>query len=85
MTKHPLSFPIALIGLLFTGVIGRAQQTSYDFVITGARIVDGTGAPWFIGDIGIVGDHIAAIGDLHTAAAKQRMDVNGTGGRARFH
>lgn len=31
----------------------------------------------FIGDIGIVGDHIAAIGDLHHAAAKQRMDAAG--------
>ena len=65
MTKHQLSSSIALIGLLFASVTGRAQQTSYDFVIAGARIVDGTGAPWFIGDIGILDDHIAVIGDLH--------------------
>src|SRR5208283_293725 len=77
MTKHQVFSSIALLGLLFAGVMGRAQQTSYDFVITGARVVDGTGAPWFIGDIGIVGDHIAAIGDLHHAAAKQRMDATG--------
>jgi hypothetical protein len=68
---------IALIGLLIAGVMGHAQQTAYDFVITGARIVDGTGAPWFIGDIGIVGDRIAAIGDLHNAAAKRRIDATG--------
>jgi len=77
MTKHQLSSSIALIGLLFASVMGRAQQTSYDFVIAGARIVDGTGAPWFIGDIGILGDHIAVIGDLHNAAAKKRMDAAG--------
>jgi len=77
MTKHQLSSSIALIGLLFASVTGRAQQTSYDFVIAGARIVDGTGAPWFIGDIGILGDHIAVIGDLHNAAAKKRMDATG--------
>src|SRR5580658_6369862 len=77
MTKHQLSSSIAFIALLFTGVTGRAQRTSYDFMITGARIVDGTGAPWFIGDIGIVGDHIAAIGDLHSAVAKQRIDATG--------
>jgi len=77
MTKHQLSSSIALIGLLFASVMGRAQQTSYDFVIAGARIVDGTGAPWFIGDIGILGDHIAVIGDLHNAAAKKRMDATG--------
>jgi dihydroorotase/N-acyl-D-amino-acid deacylase len=77
MTKHQLSSLIALIGLLIAGVVGHAQQTAYDFVITGARIVDGTGAPWFIGDIGIVGDRIAAIGDLHSAAAKRRIDAMG--------
>ena len=77
MTRYQLASFIALIGLLLAGVIGSAQQTSYDVLITGARIVDGTGAPWFVGDIGIVGDHIAAIGDLQHAAAKQRIDAKG--------
>lgn len=77
MTRYQLASSIALLGLLFSSVIGHAQQTSYDFLITGARIVDGTGAPWFIGDIGIVDDHIAAIGNLQQAAAKQRMDAKG--------
>ncbi len=77
MTKHQLSSSIALIGVLFASVAGRAQQTNYDFVITGARIVDGTGAPWFADDIGILGDRIAMIGDLHNAAAKKRIDATG--------
>jgi len=77
MAKHPLSSSIAIIGLLFASVTSSPQQPSYDFVIMGARVVDGTGAPWFIGDIGIVGDHIAVIGDLHNAAAKKRMDAAG--------
>jgi N-acyl-D-amino-acid deacylase len=77
ITKHPLSFFIALLGLLFTSVTGRAQTANYDFVISGARIVDGTGAPWFIGDIGILGDHIAAIGDLHRAGARKRINASG--------
>lgn len=34
----------------------------YDLVIKNARVVDGTGAPAFYGDIAIVGDEIAAIG-----------------------
>jgi len=33
-------------------------------VITNGRIVDGTGAPWFRGDVGIVGEHIAAVGAI---------------------
>ena len=35
----------------------------YDLVITGGRVVDGTGAPWFYADLAITGDRIAAIGD----------------------
>ena len=54
-----------------------AQQPRYDLIISGARIVDGTGAPWFAGDMGIVGDRIAAIGDLSNAAAAKRLDATG--------
>ena len=68
---------VALTALLFAVRMGHAQQTNYDFVIAGARIVDGTGAPWFVGDIGIVGDHIAAVGDLHDATAKKRIEAAG--------
>lgn len=56
---------------------GQAPATpaSFDVVIAGARIVDGTGAPWFRGDIGIRGDRIAAVGDLSAAEAGQRIDA----------
>ena len=54
-----------------------AQQASYDFVITNARIVDGTGAAWHYGDVAISADRIAAMGDLHEAAAKTRVDARG--------
>ena len=74
--KHQLSSVVALITLLCAGM-SHAQQTNYDFIIAGTRIVDGTGAPWFVGDIGIVGDRIAAIGDLHNAAAKKRVEAAG--------
>jgi N-acyl-D-amino-acid deacylase len=63
--------------LLLATVLGRAQQSKYDFIIQGARIVDGTGAPWFVGDIAIAGDRIAAIGDLHNASAKTVVDGKG--------
>jgi N-acyl-D-amino-acid deacylase len=61
---------------LLTVAPGRAQR-SYDFLITEARIVDGTGAPWFVGDIAITGDRIAAIGELSGAVAKQRIHARG--------
>ena len=48
-----------------------------DIVIRHARIVDGTGNPWFPGDVGIAGDTIAAIGNLTGAAAVREIDAAG--------
>jgi len=52
----------------------------YDVVITGGRIVDGTGAPWFYGDLAIRGDRIARVaplGLLRNVAARERLDARG--------
>jgi len=53
---------------------GFAQQ-SYDIVIKQGRIVDGTGAPWYIADIGIRDGKIARIGRIDAAAAKRNIDA----------
>jgi dihydroorotase/N-acyl-D-amino-acid deacylase len=45
-------------------------------LITNGRVVDGTGAPWFYGDVGIIGDRIAAIGRLGGHDAKTRVDAS---------
>ena len=49
---------------------GAAEQ-SYDVVIRNAHILDGTGSPWYSGDIAIRGGRIAAIGRLGDVAAKK--------------
>src|SRR5438034_7819615 len=67
----------ALLLVIFFSAFGHAQPPAYDFLITNAHIVDGTGAPWFVGDIGIRGDRIAAVGDLHNATAAQHIDAAG--------
>ena len=43
--------------------------------MTNGRIVDGTGAPWFRADVGVVGDTIAAVGALSDASAAVRIDA----------
>ena len=53
-----------------------AAPERYDLVLENARVVDGTGAPWFRADVGVRGDRIAAVGDLHGAPAGQRIDVH---------
>jgi len=60
--------------LIFAPASIHTQTPAYDFIISGGHIVDGTGAPWFVGDIGISGDRIAALGDLRNATAKERID-----------
>ncbi|MBK5258941.1 MAG: D-aminoacylase [Thermoanaerobaculia bacterium] len=46
-----------------------------DLKIINGRILDGTGAPWFRGDIGVRGDSIVAIGDLADTGAKRVIDA----------
>ncbi len=57
--------------------IGRAQQPSYDLVIRDGRIIDGTGNPWFAGDVAIRGDRIVAVGRLAGATAIRQIDARG--------
>jgi N-acyl-D-aspartate/D-glutamate deacylase len=56
------------------------QPTGYDLVIGNGKIVDGTGNPWFYGDVGVVGDRIVRVtraGLLRDAPAKRRIDATG--------
>jgi N-acyl-D-amino-acid deacylase len=55
-------------------------RSDYDVVITNAKIVDGTGNPFYYGDVGIRGDRIATVaarGALASAQTKERVDANG--------
>ena len=67
---------LCLIFLLLPS-FAAAQRPDYDFIISGAHIVDGTGAPWVAWDIAIAGDRIVAIGDLSKASARKRLDAKG--------
>ncbi len=54
----------------------RGQQ-EYDVIIRGGRILDGSGNPWFIADVGIWGDRVLAIDDLSGAAALVVLEATG--------
>jgi N-acyl-D-amino-acid deacylase len=51
-----------------TAAVERGMM--YDLLIKEARIVDGTGAPFFSGDLGVIGDHIAQVGRLKGKARR---------------
>ena len=56
---------------------GTSVGQSYDVIIRNGRILDGTGNPWFKGDVGIDGKMISAIGDLGEAVARREVDASG--------
>jgi N-acyl-D-amino-acid deacylase len=49
----------------------------FDLVLRGGAVVDGTGRPRFVADVGVRGDRIAAIGDLAAATAARSVDARG--------
>jgi len=54
----------------------QAPPPRYDVVITNGRIVDGTGAPWYRGDVAIAGDRIAAVGVASDRGAASTVDAS---------
>jgi N-acyl-D-amino-acid deacylase len=60
---------------------GRASvgggQAPYDLLIKGGRIYDGTGAPPYVGDVGIRGDRIAYVGKPRPMSAKRTLEAHG--------
>jgi dihydroorotase/N-acyl-D-amino-acid deacylase len=52
-------------------------QPHFDLVITNGHIIDGTGSPWYSGDLGIRGGRVAAIGNLSAASRSRTIDARG--------
>jgi N-acyl-D-amino-acid deacylase len=62
--------------LLLLLALGASAQP-YDLLIRNGHIVDGTGSPWYSGDIAIAGGRVAAIGHLTEVQAKRSIDAHG--------
>ncbi len=70
-----MTLPVGIFLLLTS--LALAQTTAFDLVITNGHIIDGTGSPWYSGDLGIRDGKIAAIGNLSAAPRMRTIDAAG--------
>ena len=70
---------IAAPTVVFNTVISHSQSVSpaYDLVISNARIIDGSGNPWFRADVGVRDGRIVRIGKISSSEARQTIDAKG--------
>jgi N-acyl-D-amino-acid deacylase len=75
MFKRWLIIISVLTIMMFSVVVCKSGK--FDILVKNGKIIDGTGNPWFYGDIGITGDTIAEIGDLSGKTATKTIDAKG--------
>jgi dihydroorotase/N-acyl-D-amino-acid deacylase len=78
MLKQHIVLLTATVALISFVMVGSAQApAAYDLLIRNVRIVDGTGASWFRGNLAVRGDTIVAVGRVPLAEARATIDGNG--------
>ena len=75
----PLSHigPLTLVIILSCFLAACSSPTSYDVILRGGTVYDGSGDKPYAGDLAFIGDKIAAIGDIGEATASIEIDVAG--------
>jgi N-acyl-D-aspartate/D-glutamate deacylase len=79
MKAHKLNVLLLITLLVGAARLLPAQASSiaFDLIITNGHIIDGTGSPWYSGDVGIRDGKIVAIGNLSAAPRKRTIDAAG--------
>ena len=72
-----LILPLLLIGIAQGQPRAKSQPQSFDIIIKGGTVYDGSGRPPIKADVGIKGDRIAAVGNLSRATAPMIVDATG--------
>jgi N-acyl-D-amino-acid deacylase len=66
---------LGALALMPLAAAAAALPASCDLLFAGGRVLDGTGAPWFRADVCVVGERIAAVGNLAGVPARRRIDA----------
>jgi N-acyl-D-amino-acid deacylase len=68
---------LIFLAFVLLSSLALAQTPAFDLIIIHGHIIDGTGSPWYSGDVGIRDGRIAAIGNLTAAPRKRTIDAAG--------
>jgi N-acyl-D-amino-acid deacylase len=69
---------LALLGcLLVFSAFATSQAPTYDLILRGGRVIDGTASPWYRADVAVKGDSIARIAPSITESATRVIDASG--------
>src|SRR6185295_14097043 len=72
-------WPLICLGLLIAACQSSAerQAETFDLILKGGTVYDGSGKPGVVRDVGVRGDRIVRVGDLAGFTAKLVLDVRG--------
>src|SRR6266403_3935054 len=77
LQRYMLVFSFVVLFFVVAPLRPQGQARPFDIVIINGRIIDGTGSPWYSGDIGIRGGKIDSIGNLSAAPRTRTIDAGG--------
>src|SRR5512132_4185708 len=77
LLRKPIIILICASVVLAFAQSPQAQSPTYDLVLRNGRIIDGSGSPWYRGDVAIRGDTIVKIAMSISDPAARVIDVEG--------
>ncbi|HWI19275.1 MAG TPA: amidohydrolase family protein, partial [Vicinamibacterales bacterium] len=67
----------SLLLLVLLGAVLDAQAPAFDIILRGGTVIDGSGNPRFVADVGVRNGFIVSIGDLSSGLARETIDAKG--------